>query len=214
MAICSGGGNYNPYHQRCTCPIGRNGTYCEAFALPACRVRPASTAVSCAVRRPQHCECVRQCLASGAFAVHIFPVCFERTGESEPLSDVPSINSVRATFYQLDRRSLRKLKPLPADRALGVEFKETALVHVAHRHCPRRCSERGACVAERAWLTRRPQLLERAFCKCDGFYEGRACERHLPTLCYNNCSSRGVCLDGFCSCTPPFFGPSWGALAT
>lgn len=206
---CHGGGNFNPHNQRCTCPIGLNGTYCESLALPACRARRSSTAVSCAVRRPQHCACVHQCVASGAFAAHMYPVCFERISDAEPLSDVPSLLSTRATFYQLDRRTLQKQRSLPAEAALMVEH-QPHLIYVSHRHCQSRCSERGACVVSKAAATHSPHQLDRArpFCKCDGFYTGRACGRHVPTLCYNNCSSRGVCLDGFCSCEPPYFGPA------
>ena len=205
---CAAGGNYNPHTARCTCPIGRNGSFCEQPALPACRIRRTSTAVACTVRRPQHCECVRQCLASGAFAAHIYPVCFERANY-EPFSELPALASTRATFYQLDRRSLKRVKQLSATQALGVEYREQQLVYVPHRHCPMRCSERGACIANRAVATSRSEPLENvATCQCDGFYTGRTCEKHVPTLCYNNCSGRGVCLDGFCSCEPPYFGPA------
>ena len=207
MPLCLGGGNYNPILGRCSCPVGRNGTLCEGAALPACRLRPSSNAVACATRRPQHCECVRQCLESGAFSAHIYPICFVKRNRSAAslFSDVPMLprhdGPARATFFQDG-------KQLAAADALAVELRPN-LVHVPHRHCRARCSERGACVAPRqlAASADRAGLDRQAFCMCDPHYKGTVCETHQTSLCWNGCLGRGSCLDGFCSCTPPFFGP-------
>ena len=67
--------------------------------------------------------------------------------------------------------------------------------------CPKRCSERGACLARRGGWARG------GWCKCDPYYEGEACEQHRSRWCWNGCAGRGECVDGFCRCRPPFYGP-------
>ena len=208
-ASCSGLGTYNPVLGRCTCPVGRSGASCEILALPACRSHAASTAVSCAVRRPLHCECLRQCVAAGAFVAHFNPFCFEQPNAAVALSEVPTMRDESAVF-----RAWPSLKTVTADEALAVEFVPPAR-HVALWRCPRKCSEHGACIAN--W--RLAKALDDASggadrtehegfsCKCDSFYSGAACEVSTTPYCWNGCGGRGVCTDGFCKCTPPFFGP-------
>ena len=125
--VCQAGGNFNPYYARCVCPIGRSGRFCEVEALPACRARRASTVVACAVRRPQHCNCVQQCLQSGAFAAHIYKYCFIRTlSSSVPHSEVPML-SAAAQFYAWSpgrppEQTAITRRLVPAEEALAVEF--------------------------------------------------------------------------------------------
>ena len=93
---------------------------------------------------------------------------------------------------------------LTAEKALAVEW-QAHLVYVPHRHCKLACSGRGACVAPLASV--RLGDYASAHCICDTFYKGPLCEQHESVLCYNNCSFRGSCVDGFCSCDPPYYGP-------
>ena len=44
-------------------------------------------------------------------------------------------------------------------------------------------------------------------CKCDPHYSGKACEQHQSRWCWNGCAGRGSCVDGFCRCHVPFYGP-------
>ena len=73
--------------------------------------------------------------------------------------------------------------------------------------CAPGCEDRGTCNQE---LGR---------CDCPRGMGGDACElgqlerfevpetrRHVPPLCYNDCSGRGECVEGFCRCLPGFFG--------
>ena len=233
-------------------------------------------AVACTVRRPLHCDCVRQCFAAGAFAAHLYPICFRRRAAAgnasavtalsvipprslaeippRSLSEIPPRSLAEIpprslaeipprSLSEIPPRSLSEIPPperleshvflsyrplslggpsvdwrrVSADHALAVEH-SPHLRHVPHRHCPRRCSGHGACVSGvdewrraggaaggRGWA--RPAPLE-AFCRCDAYYSGRACETHAPTLCWNNCSGRGACVDGFCSCVAPYYGPA------
>ena len=179
---------------RCVCPIGRSGQSCEVSALEACKLRKNSTVVACQVRRPLHCECMSQCLASGAFEAHLYPICFTRELPGN-LSDLPSPRAASAVrFFRW-----REHRQIDERTALQHEFR-SYLHHVPHRNCPRRCSERGACLAGNG---------VRPFCQCDSHRSGIACERSLAsTTCYNSCSGRGACVDGFCRCRPPHFGPA------
>ena len=195
-------GNFNPTSGRCTCPLGRSGARCELHVLDACRATPSSSAVACVVRRPQPCECVKQCLAHGAFAAHMYRVCF-----TYPSGRELSTLSSHASFFEWIRPKSAAaaeevtrltLKPITTAKALAVDFRPH-LRHVAPHHCPSRCSDRGAC--------QRGRNGGAAFCNCDPHYLGRACERHDGHSCWNGCSGRGECVDGFCVCTPPYYGP-------
>jgi hypothetical protein len=96
--VCSGVGNYNPVLGECICPIGFNGSSCERSALPACRALPESTALSCPVGRPQHCECHAQCVANGAFEAHMYRFCF-RGGGGDALSALPAADGEEAASF-------------------------------------------------------------------------------------------------------------------
>ena len=117
-APCSGAGNYNPVLGACVCAIGFNGTRCERRALPACRARPDSTAVSCPVGRPQHCDCYAQCLANGAFEGHMYRFCFRTGGTGEALSAVPAADQA-ASFFE---RRGEQWQPVARAAALRHEF--------------------------------------------------------------------------------------------
>ena len=199
---CSGVGSWNPVYERCVCPIGRSGRSCEVAALQACRLRNNSTVVSCQVRRPLHCECISQCVASGAFEAHLYPICFTRE-LSRNLSDLPS-HRLAATASAVQFFRWREKRRVEVQAALQHEF-QPRLRHVPHRNCPQRCSERGACLASDD---------VRPFCQCDSHRLGRACERSSSPTCYNDCSGRGTCVDGFCRCRPPHFGPGCAYTST
>ena len=100
--VCSGVGNYNPVLGECICAIGFNGSSCERSALPACRALPESTALSCPVGRPQHCECHAQCVANGAFEAHMYRFCFRGGGGGDALSAVPAAadGEEAASFFE------------------------------------------------------------------------------------------------------------------
>ena len=98
--VCSGFGNYNPVLGECICAIGFNGSSCESSALPACRALPESTALSCPVGRPQHCECHAQCVANGAFEAHMYRFCFRGGGGGDALSAVPAADGEEASFFE------------------------------------------------------------------------------------------------------------------
>jgi hypothetical protein len=83
-------GHVNPYVRplRCVCEYGWSGQRCDVDAIPACRragdgrehhegIREVD---ACTSRKPLPCGCLRQCLAAGAFALHLrepwpTPVC-------------------------------------------------------------------------------------------------------------------------------------------
>ena len=146
---CLNGGHYNPGLAACVCAHGYNGTRCERLALPACRSTASSSVMPCVSRRPLSCECLRQCVAAGAFAAHLHKFCYERN-----LSDVPEEHENASFFEWSAELQLRleaprlELQPVPRERAL--QDARTRLQHVPLRHCPRRCSERGACVGRSA----------------------------------------------------------------
>ena len=203
-ARCSGMGTWNPAYARCVCAIGRSGEMCETVSLPSCRLRQSSIFTACTVRRPLSCSCLRECLDAGAFAPHFFKYCFERSRSN--YSDVPMLNSPSARFL-----SFPAMKPVGAEVALAVPFR-AHLRHVPHRYCSGRCSERGSCVADStvaAKLVRGANVDPSNFhCECDPYYDGAMCERMVSPFCYNNCSGRGKCMDGYCLCDSPFFGPA------
>ena len=81
--------------------------------------------------------------------------------------------------------------------------------------CAPGCEDRGTCNQE---LGR---------CDCPRGMGGDACElgqlerfevpetrRHVPPLCYNDCSGRGECVEGFCRCLPGFSGPTAPSTST
>lgn len=97
--------------------------------------------------------------------------------------------------------------------------------HVSQRHCPERCSERGACTApvaevKAARLEAGGKLagtsLPGARCVCDAHYQGAACEVHKPSHCWNDCGGpkRGSCIHNFCVCVRPFYGPGCSLVAS
>jgi hypothetical protein len=204
--LCAGVGTWNPVYERCVCPIGRSGTHCETLSLQSCRPHRASSVTVCTVQRPLHCECLKQCKASGAFLAHLPGYCFERpqdsANERPVLSDIPALS--RQPSSSVTFRSWPSRQRVEAEKALSVLFKEH-LRHVPHRFCPSRCSDHGACVANAAAARVHP--VKHAFCRCDPYYKGSACEVPTHPTCYNNCSGRGACVDGFCACRPPHFGP-------
>ena len=85
LPLCKAGGSYNPTLGVCTCPIGRGGVDCDVRTLQSCQSRRKSWKVQCMVKRPQHCSCLAQCYAWGAFREHLYPFCFTRP---DGLSDV------------------------------------------------------------------------------------------------------------------------------
>ena len=142
-------------------------------------------------------------MSGGAFRAHLYKFCFTR--KSKALSELPDAltHTTGAHFYTWPGR-----KPVSAETALTHEFKGH-LRHIPHRNCPQRCSERGACLSGpqvRAWY-------ERPHCQCDSHFTGKACEISTAPTCYNDCSGRGRCEDGFCVCQPPFFGPACALTA-
>ena len=203
---CSGVGSYNPVYGRCTCPIGRSGPNCEVNSLPACRLRRNSSVTTCMVRRPLSCDCMQQCVSNGAFAAQLYPICFTRDDAHHALSDLPNALGRRDHQHpaiHFSRWSNRQF--VSAHEALKHEFRPW-LRHVPHRLCPRRCSERGACLADANDLT---------YCQCDSWYRGRSCETFTGPTCYNNCSAgRGTCVEGFCVCRAPHFGPACAYTAS
>ena len=214
-ASCSTVGTYNPILGRCTCPIGYAGPSCENFVLPACRRYASSSTVSCAVRRPQHCDCLRQCRDAGAFEPHFFPYCFETPGEAvglalgragaqppNKLSEVPTLPRSSSFVF----REWPSLRPVTADLALTVEFM-AHMRHVPHGYCQNNCSDRGACIAtQRVAQSLRGSRTDFS-CRCDAFRLGPGCEISTTPYCWNDCGGRGKCVDGYCVCKPPNFGP-------
>ncbi len=156
--------------------------------------------MACTVGRPQHCDCHSQCVAAGAFAHHIYPFCFRRASGGGPaLSDIPSHTDDSVTFYE--RRRSGRVVAVDRARALRHEFNPRQR-HVPAAQCRGRCSERGACIASPG-----SRELEPRYCNCDSYYLGESCETHAAPMCFNRCAGRGECVDGFCSCEPPYYGP-------
>ena len=193
---CGPLGTWNPVLRQCICAIGRNGSRCEQLSLPACRASVSSTAVSCPVGRPQHCDCHEQCLSNGAFAAHMYRYCFRHAGATRtPLSSIPPRHEPASFFECRDGRCTA----VSRETALRHEF-VASLEHVPAERCPGRCSERGACVSERGRASG-------GHCRCDPYYFGAGCSRHESRWCWNGCAKRGKCVDGFCVCRPPYYGP-------
>ena len=228
-----GEGNFNAALNRCTCPIGRNGTRCEQDALPACRTSASAAAASCLVGRPMHCACAEECIANGAFSHQIHRYCFVTLMEkdlwgslikaSREHSEIPAEDE-RAEYYDRTRIPSELTAQQAAGVAARVTYQEVTrevaltvwrtdhanladgrLRHVPLALCgPLRCSERGACVAATnasAVESSKPR------CQCDSYYSGKHCERHASLWCWNECSGRGQCIDGFCKCGAPYYGP-------
>eukprot|EP00965_Chrysotila_dentata_P185837 6135422-Pleurochrysis_carterae.AAC.2 len=174
---------------------------------------------SCTVQRPVSCECVRQCIAQGAFQLHMSPYCFVRLHSSSSsthakvTSDIPSdaeLTNDGVRFFQWIHRGRwyrpfgsaapsLTLTPLAnADDALSHKNQKTLRVAPV-QHCPNACSHHGTCV--------HPVRSAHYGCQCDTDYQGRSCEIYSPTTCYNNCSFRGTCSSGGCLCKRGFYGP-------
>ena len=73
------------------CEYGWTGPRCTVDALPACRARDGSVD-SCVVRKVLDCECVRQCLAAGAFPMHM------REPFHTPMCTAPGASGARTFF--------------------------------------------------------------------------------------------------------------------
>ena len=204
-------GSFDPYLQKCVCDYGWAGARCESFALSSCLLRGSNRTLSCTTPRPRSCACVSECLAAGAFAAHVPRACFRRRFTRDELSDVPTAEELRcgdAAFFRWEGETgALRFAPARWEEALRLDGDINKVVLPATA-CDGLCSFRGTCVAA---ADGGPSS---ASCRCDMGFGGRRCEqRHegdvLPTLCYNNCSSRGTCLDGeTCACQSGFYGPA------
>ena len=219
MRRCAAGSNWNPVQGECICPIGRNGSTCETAALPACRLTERSMAVACTVGRPLHCECLAQCALAGAFSAHLYRYCFTTQGQP-PLSELPPPDDTTAQFWHWEPtagwRGSSALRRVERVEAVQHEYNR-GLEHAPHAWCPKRCHERGSCLVTRhsradslhEGLIGRSQRQahESSRCQCDSYYFGSLCARHESPYCWNGCSGRGECVDGFCVCRDGAYGP-------
>ena len=204
MSRCAAGSNWNPVQAECICPIGRNGSACESPALLACRLTPESAALACTAGRPLHCDCMAQCALAGAFSAHLYRYCFT-TPAREAFSDLPPPDDATALYWRWQPaggwRGVAGLQRVERPEAVRHEH-EATMEHAPHSRCPKRCHERGACLV-------RPKLAPTATgeCRCDAQYFGNVCGRHVSKFCWNGCSGRGECVDGFCVCRGEWYGP-------
>ena len=97
-------GHHNPLG--CVCAYGWAGPLCDRFTLPACLASSSASSESamCTAKQPQSCACVEQCIASGTFAAHIWPVCVQRATHN--LSKAARRKEVEAGGAQLLRWQL------------------------------------------------------------------------------------------------------------
>ena len=71
---------------------------------------------------------------------------------------------------------------------------DASFLPAAPGRCEDRCSSKGWCSTY-------------GFCVCFFGFKGRTCgEVDDAVFCSNSCSSRGVCMSGFCQCDKGFFG--------
>jgi len=137
----------------------------------------------------------------------MYRYCFT-TADAEPLSDIPSTES--AFFWRWNPmagwRGRKGLRAATRLEALTHEF-TPKLQHLPLSNCIDRCSERGGCLAAVAPQRASPRRVSAA-CRCDSYYFGKTCHRHSSPHCWNGCSGRGECVDGFCVCRGGSYGPA------
>ena len=153
------------------CEYGWTGPRCTVDALPACRARDGSVD-SCVVRKVLDCECVRQCLAAGAFPLHMrepfqAPLCTVPAPSGPPSFYGWSLNAAggftAGAATAVGKSSRPRLQFSPArQRQHDVDYEGSM--------CFNNCSfPRGACL--------------RGGCACKPRYHGAGCafpKDHLP----------------------------------
>ncbi|MEW5312012.1 MAG: hypothetical protein WDW38_003676 [Sanguina aurantia] len=93
------------------------------------------------------------------------------------------------------------LKEVPVNKgALTIDLWRRTDTAFPPSQCPGRCSERGVCIRSG------PPESDNRRCECEKGFAGVACEEETDEYCANRCSKRGKCSQGFCHCTPPWFG--------
>ena len=115
-----GEGNFNAALNRCTCPIGRNGTRCEQDALPACRTSASAAAASASLASNALSSALLECIGECAFSHQIHRYCFVTLMEkdlwgslikaSREHSEIPAEDE-RAEEEEVDGRRFGRLSP-------------------------------------------------------------------------------------------------------
>lgn len=162
-----------------------------------------------------------QCAAAGAFEAHLYRYCFTTPGQAS-LSELPSAEDGTALFWRWEPtgrwRGMAALRQVERVEAVRHEYNRHQ-EHVPHARCPKRCHERGACLVSirppatalgpsvGGRGTRNTFRPPPGQCKCDSHYSGATCARHESPFCWNGCSGRGECVDGFCVCRDGAYGP-------
>ncbi|KAK3253646.1 hypothetical protein CYMTET_37107 [Cymbomonas tetramitiformis] len=182
-------GTCNEELSRCDCPVNRTGVDCSEPAMPECELIPGYE-VACSAGVPLSCACFKACYRAwgGEGAIPgTQRVCYEY----EPAAPPESVS------YTIDVKAPGvkwKIFPLPSNSP-------ELMKALPLSSCPKFCSFHGWCS-------------DREKCICFAGYEGALCESWSSRTCLGDCSSRGMCHNGFCQCNHGFWGVdcsiSWG----
>lgn len=124
-----------------------------------------------------------------------YNACFERTTVSKEnqLSTFPEEAELGVAYYKSAFDGFMRTQTTRDDavfRGDAPRYKES---EAPLSSCPRNCSLNGYCSA-------------RGDCMCYYGYGGSFCAEPQADSCFNDCSGRGRCVRGYCSCEPGRFG--------
>ncbi|MEW5298057.1 MAG: hypothetical protein WDW36_001219 [Sanguina aurantia] len=208
---CTKRGNCNIEEGRCECPFGFDGPSCGNALLSSCQASATDIPFPW-IFFPKNCECYRQahsffsCKAGCTPSLyHIAEIrCYEFAGKppEEQWSAFPEVASDPGVVW---RKGAFKEDGVALE---VVRWEEGAVTRdlwgrtetaLPPSKCPASCSGRGSCVRDQRGA-------EAVHCVCQKGFAGQTCETATDVLCTNRCSGRGACSQGFCHCSPPWFG--------
>ncbi|MEW5298035.1 MAG: hypothetical protein WDW36_001199 [Sanguina aurantia] len=209
---CIKKGNCNIERGTCECAFGFAGPACEVALLSSCQASATDLPFPWPFY-PKNCECYKQAYTFFECASGCAPqrlnggdvrcYTFKDRALGQQWSAFPENASAADVMWQAGRITEEglTLKEVPArEGALTVDLWHRTDTAFPPSQCPSRCSERGVCIRSGP-----PESDDRR-CECEKGFAGVACEEETDEYCANRCSKRGRCSQGFCHCTPPWFG--------
>lgn len=212
-ARCYAAGNCNQELKGCECPLGRSGEHCEHDHIPACRSSNIDSIAYVGHWTVKNCDCWAQiagvenmtspALQDDERRLFLFRTSFEfdqnpltpcfRSISGPQTSDIPSpLNGSAVQWFKGLGRQAKPISP-PSEIKLDDWVFQLPLLS-----CKDRCNDKGACVK------REPR--SSPTCMCTRGFSGPSCMQPDPSGCVNYCGGNGACNEGFCHCSPGFWG--------